>query len=137
MSGGGTEAEGALPGARPAAESEETVPKATLASDITCKFRDFLELPPVSKVHWKGLQNSLKFVILRAMVYYRETQNQPKKDTRDGVQGFPNARLPLSSGGDSLPTLMCDNTHELLPTRETPPSFDVLKFYWGLLYVGA
>lgn len=137
MSGGGTEAERALPGARPAAESEGTVPKATLAPHITCKFRDFLELPPVSKVHWKGLQNSLKFVILMATVYYRERQNQPKKDTQGRVQGFPNTRLHLSSGGDSLPTSMCDNTHDLLPTRETPPSFDVQKFYWGLLYVGA
>ena len=42
---------GALPGASQAVESEGTVPKATLDSDIICKLRDFPKLSPVSTVH--------------------------------------------------------------------------------------
>lgn len=75
---------GALLGASQAAESEGTVPKATLASDIICKFKDFLKLPPVSTVHWKDSQNSLKAVILMATVYYRERIRTSQRKTHRG-----------------------------------------------------
>lgn len=138
MSRGGTEAEGALPGACQAAESEGTVPKATLASDITCKFRDFSETTFSFNSSLEGLQISLKFVTLMAMVYYMGKVKLVRGIlTGDRVQGFPNTRLPLSSEGDSLPASICDNVYGLLTTRETgPPKLWRPEIFLGLHYIG-
>lgn len=68
-----------LPGASQAAESETTVPKAAFASDTTCHFRRFL--PPFQIVHQKDSQNSLRAVILMAIVYYKEKIRTSQRKT--------------------------------------------------------
>jgi len=57
-------------------------------------------------------------------------QNQPERY----IGRFPNAKLLLSSGTHYLPgTLMRDNTHTELVTRDSHPGFGVQSFYWGFI----
>lgn len=63
-------------------------------------------------------------------------QNQPKEEThrvQSGTEKVPNTKLPFPQGCGTLLSLMCDNTHGVLPTWEVRLSLSVHSFYWGFV----
>lgn len=62
------------------------------------------------------------------------TENQPKKETARAESGsFPNVRLLLSPRYSTLPALIFDNIHRVLPIWKAPLKFGSHGFYWGFI----